>query len=263
VGANAFAVDKDQLEVGADSQFRRDERANERMRDDAVAALPPAAPPPPVAAPVELARPAQVAENAAAPPPTPIPSQQSPAAPQQMTQAQGQQQAGARQQPPPGPSAQQQVAVVAERPAAGAAGRGGGIVSGRLAADSVEALRASKAAVAAEAIAPAAAARWRVVNGRVVQRSLDAGSTWADQFSANAGVELTIGSAPSATAAWFVGRAGVVIRTADGRAWTPAKFPEQVDLVSVTATDAQSASVTTVDGRVFATTDGGATWRRR
>jgi photosystem II stability/assembly factor-like uncharacterized protein len=62
---------------------------------------------------------------------------------------------------------------------------------------------------------------------------------------------------------WFVGRAGLVVRTTDGRAWALVSFPERLDLASITAADAQSASVTTVDGRVFVTTDGGATWRRR
>jgi photosystem II stability/assembly factor-like uncharacterized protein len=35
------------------------------------------------------------------------------------------------------------------------------------------------------------------------------------------------------------------------------------DLSAVKATDARSASVSTVDGRTFSTTDGGATWRRQ
>jgi hypothetical protein len=255
-------VPGEKKELGASNQFRSDERGNERAF-----AVP--APPPPPAAPAIAPPPAAAAETvtqAAASPP--IQGRQGPAAPQQTTPTQTQvQQAGARQQRAAEPSAQQaqlQTSVTAERPAAGAAGgAAGGIVSGRLAADAADSLRARKLAMAVEVVAPSASARWRVVDGRVVQRSSDAGTTWADQFTANAGVELTVGSAPSPTACWFVGRAGVVIRTADGRTWTRAKFPEQVDLVSVTAADAQSASVTTVDGRVFATTDGGATWRRR
>jgi photosystem II stability/assembly factor-like uncharacterized protein len=39
-------------------------------------------------------------------------------------------------------------------------------------------------------------------------------------------------------------------------------FPETGDLVAVAATDAASAMVTTADGRVLATADGGVTWAR-
>jgi photosystem II stability/assembly factor-like uncharacterized protein len=59
-----------------------------------------------------------------------------------------------------------------------------------------------------------------------------------------------------------VGAAGTVLRTTDGRAWRRTSVPDPADLAAVSAKDADIATVTTVDGRVFRTTDGGITWSR-
>jgi len=104
--------------------------------------------------------------------------------------------------------------------------------------------------------------RWRVVEGRAVQRSPDAGATWLNQYTAPSGVFLTAGTAPSATICWLVGRAGAIVVSTDG-VWQRVTFPDAVDLASVIAPDARTATVTTVDGRRFATADGGRTWTRR
>jgi photosystem II stability/assembly factor-like uncharacterized protein len=48
----------------------------------------------------------------------------------------------------------------------------------------------------------------------------------------------------------------------DGRSWRRVTFPETVDLRAVTAADVDNATVTTADGRVFVTVDGGQTWSR-
>jgi photosystem II stability/assembly factor-like uncharacterized protein len=61
---------------------------------------------------------------------------------------------------------------------------------------------------------------------------------------------------------WLVGRAGTVLLSTDGRSWQRLAFPEAVNLVSVTATDTKTATVTASDGRRFSTTDGGVTWAR-
>jgi photosystem II stability/assembly factor-like uncharacterized protein len=58
----------------------------------------------------------------------------------------------------------------------------------------------------------------------------------------------------------MVGRGGTVLLSIDGSSWRQLAFPEAVDLTSVAATSAGAATVTTSDGRVFGTTDGGATW---
>lgn len=114
---------------------------------------------------------------------------------------------------------------------------------------------------------------WRIAPGGLVARSVDGGSTWLAQppgvsrellaGSAGRSKELLAGSAPSAAVCWIVGREATIIVTTDGAHWTTRPFPERVDLVAVEATDASSATVTTRDGRRFATQDGGATWSAR
>ena len=75
--------------------------------------------------------------------------------------------------------------------------------------------------------------------------------------------QVTAGSSPSTAVCWIVGRAGTVLRSTDQRTWQRLTFPLTVDLTSVTATDAQSASVVTADGRTFSTVDAGVTWIQR
>jgi photosystem II stability/assembly factor-like uncharacterized protein len=54
----------------------------------------------------------------------------------------------------------------------------------------------------------------------------------------------------------------VVLLTIDGRSWRRVAFPDATDLSAVRATDARTASVSTADGRIFSTSDGGVTWER-
>jgi photosystem II stability/assembly factor-like uncharacterized protein len=61
----------------------------------------------------------------------------------------------------------------------------------------------------------------------------------------------------------MVGRAGVVLLSTDGLTWRRMGFPTAADLVSVRATDERTATVTDVNGRTYATTDGGMTWIQR
>ena len=75
----------------------------------------------------------------------------------------------------------------------------------------------------------------------------------------DAGV-LTAGSSPAGTVCWLVGRAGAVLTTTDGLRFARVNPPAAIDLVSVAATDARSATVTAIDGRRFHTADQGATW---
>jgi hypothetical protein len=110
-----------------------------------------------------------------------------------------------------------------------------------------------------EFASPDLAARWRLGANGTIHRSIDAGKTWVAQTS-GVTTELLSASAPAANICWIVGRSGVVLLTTDGATWRRVAFPELVDLRSVTATDARTASVTTADGRVFRTTDGGITW---
>jgi hypothetical protein len=101
--------------------------------------------------------------------------------------------------------------------------------------------------------------RWRLGVPGVVQRSTDRGASWED-LPTGVATDLTAGAAPSTLVCWIVGRQGTVLRTTDGRLWQRIVFPEAIDLVGVTATDARSAAVTAADGRTFRTVDGGNSW---
>ena len=105
------------------------------------------------------------------------------------------------------------------------------------------------------------ATRFRLLPGGGVQRSADGGATWRTEVT-GATETLTAGASPSPSVCWLVGPSGTVLLSTDGRSWRRLAFPEAVDLRSVTATDSETATVTAVDGRAFATTDGGQTWER-
>lgn len=83
------------------------------------------------------------------------------------------------------------------------------------------------------------------------------------QIALPSDVQITSTSSPTPGVKWFVGRAGVVLLTIDGRKVTRLSFPETTDLTAVTATDASNAVVTTIDGRIFRTENGGASWRQQ
>ena len=133
----------------------------------------------------------------------------------------------------------------------------------------LEGQRAAFAGVA-DIRSPQSDYRWRIVPPSGIQRSVDSGVTWsvvdpvpAKDAAGQRGVSqmvLTSGSSPSRDVCWIVGRAGIVLLTVDGATWQRRPIPEAVDLSAVRAVDARTASVTTLDGRQFATSDGGATW---
>jgi Photosynthesis system II assembly factor YCF48 len=108
---------------------------------------------------------------------------------------------------------------------------------------------------------PDATVRWRIGSGGTIQRSADGGKTWVPQQSGVTS-DLVAAAAPSADVCWVVGRGGIVLLSTDGATWRQIPFPEPIDLRSVTAIDARTASVTASDGRVFRTTDAGQTWNR-
>lgn len=111
-----------------------------------------------------------------------------------------------------------------------------------------------------EVASPDPASRWRAGTG-TIERSEDGGATWATVRN-EPGEIITAAVASSPTVAWFVGRRGLVLLTTDGTTFARLPFPEEVDLVAVSATDTGSATVTTADGRTFQTQDGGGSWRR-
>src|SRR4029079_7188274 len=107
--------------------------------------------------------------------------------------------------------------------------------------------------------APPGLARWRILPSGKVERSTDGGSTW-DAIALDPPAPLTGGTAPTASICWLIGRAGVIYRADDVVHFLRVTFPAAVDLVLIRATGAAQASVTTADGRVFTTADGGLTW---
>lgn len=115
--------------------------------------------------------------------------------------------------------------------------------------------------IATEIVSPDPSVRWRIA-GSLVERSTNGGASW-DAVPVGIAAVLTAGAAPTTTVCWVVGRGGVVLVSTDGRTWRRLAFPEITDLSSVLATDARTASVSTADGRIFSTSDGGLTWERR
>lgn len=108
---------------------------------------------------------------------------------------------------------------------------------------------------------PDPSTRWRVV-GKAIFRSNDGGKTWATERVPVQG-EIAAGASPAPLVAWFVGRGGYILLTTGTNQWRRVIFPEPVDLASINAKSESEAEVTTADGRVFTTADGGRTWTRR
>ncbi len=102
--------------------------------------------------------------------------------------------------------------------------------------------------------------KWRINDGKFVERSVDAGASWHGQELDPQGV-LLAGSAPNAKTCWVVGRNGLVFVTKDAKKWKQVRAPASVDLVAVSAKNARSAIVTTADGRQFETHNGGKKWK--
>jgi hypothetical protein len=119
--------------------------------------------------------------------------------------------------------------------------------------------RLQKPAVPMQVVAPDTRHRWRVL-ADTVEHSQDGGLTWIP-VRLTAGDVISAGAAPSSQVCWLVGTGGLVLLATDGTNFTRLPFPERVDLSSVSATDARSATVTTADGRTFTTNDNGRNWR--
>lgn len=105
--------------------------------------------------------------------------------------------------------------------------------------------------------------RWRANAPNSIERSTDDGETWTPMVIVGPTGTLTAGHSPGVNVCWFVGKAGVVFLSQAGGPFVRVTSPESVDLVSVVAVDHLQATVFTVDGRSFMTTDGGQTWRAR
>jgi photosystem II stability/assembly factor-like uncharacterized protein len=111
---------------------------------------------------------------------------------------------------------------------------------------------------------------WRAGIAGVIERSNDAGKTWAAQTSPSK-EDWLAGAAVSETVCWIAGRNGAIARTTDGANWESVTSPSQAALINakkpdwivITARDAQSATITANDGSKYVTSDGGKTWQRQ
>lgn len=100
---------------------------------------------------------------------------------------------------------------------------------------------------------------WRVV-GSTIETTTDGGATWRRQATP-VSVKLLAGTSPAANVCWLVGHSGTVLLTVDGETWSRLPFPhENEDLVSVSSTSRDAASVTSAGGRTYRTVDAGRTW---
>ena len=156
--------------------------------------------------------------------------------------------------PPPPPAMAQAVADRAAAVRGGGGGRGGAGAGVRVGQD-------ADSLLAKEIVSTDNATRWRI-SGGLVEKTTDGGRTWT-RVTTGVKAEFTAGASPTPTTCWLVGQRGVVLLTIDGQKWEQLKFAEATDLSAVRATDARTATVTTIDGREFSTIDGGNTWIRR
>jgi hypothetical protein len=153
--------------------------------------------------------------------------------------------AGAGAPPPPAAAAPAEVAEADRRELAAAA--------------PARTFAARASAVLPDIVAPGGAARWRIVDGRQVERSTSAGAEWTPVII-NPSDVLTAGTATSPSVCWIVGRRGAVYLTTDGSRFMRLPFPDAADLVSVTSVDDRTATVSAADGRSWQTVDQGRSW---
>ena len=76
-------------------------------------------------------------------------------------------------------------------------------------------------------------------------------------------IDLVAGAAPSSSVCWVVGSGGTVLRTIDGEHWAAVASPTTEKLVAVSADSASDATITTAGWKIFATSDGGVSWRQQ
>jgi photosystem II stability/assembly factor-like uncharacterized protein len=100
---------------------------------------------------------------------------------------------------------------------------------------------------------------WRIGPANVAERTADGGRTWTRQ-DPDVSVRILGGSAPSSSVCWLVGRRGAVLKTTDNGPWQLVSPPTLADLISISARDDMTATVVSLGGRRYTTTDGGRTW---
>jgi photosystem II stability/assembly factor-like uncharacterized protein len=111
-----------------------------------------------------------------------------------------------------------------------------------------------------EAFSIYANGNWRVGASGLIEKPGPDGSWVAVPSGVSA--DLNAIAFPTPSVGWVVGQSGTVLRSTNGGAtWQKIGFPTDEDLVRVTATSDQAARVTTSGGKIFATADGGKSWK--
>ncbi len=123
-----------------------------------------------------------------------------------------------------------------------------------------DALRSAAQIRVIEIVSPDPTHRWRIIGASQIQHSTTGGAAWQEIVLPSADAMLTAGHSPAPSTVWLVGRGGAIFVTADALHLVRVPFTEPIDLVSVRAIDDRQATVTAADGRMFRTTDRGATW---
>jgi hypothetical protein len=157
------------------------------------------------------------------------------------------------------PAARAMTAPAVAAPNAGVPGFGGKVADGIAGAGgAVSALEKTPAQPIVTISAPDQSVSWIVgKNGMVRRRDAD-GSVHIQHSGVS--TDLAAGAAPSATVCWIVGNSGTIIRTTDGEHWVLVTSPTADNLVAVSASGTNDATITTAGGQSFATSDGGANW---
>ncbi len=119
---------------------------------------------------------------------------------------------------------------------------------------------ATGAAVSKTSSALSSASFWSLSADGQVQRSFDAGKTW--QIVPVAGGVPFHAISSIGDDVWAGGAAGTLYHSTDsGRSWTKAEPGFTGDIAHIEFSDAQSGLVSTADGEVWITSDGGQSWR--
>ena len=90
---------------------------------------------------------------------------------------------------------------------------------------------------------------WIVGKNGMIRR-LDADGGTHVQHS-GVSTDLVAGAAPSASVCWVVGSSGTIIRTTDGEHWELVAAPTTENLMAVSASSANDATITTAGGQEF------------
>jgi hypothetical protein len=98
---------------------------------------------------------------------------------------------------------------------------------------------------------------WRA-RGMVIERSIDGGATWREEFTAPQAI--LAGVALGADAAWMTGRQGLVLkRTSAG--WAVMPPPAAADVIAIELDPAGMPIITIRDGRRFRSLTEGKSWQ--